>query len=169
MSRRLRIRLLLVIAACVVGAGVASATIQRSASNADFAEYATVTAVRIDMLALDAALEQAIHARSAVAFKRFGDAQHSFAKSMAEALARDEEPEELAELAKQDKLADAWSDRAERKIAQLQDPHVARVEQADAVRTQLLNGMLRSNRELLDELAKERDVRQRSALLRPIG
>ena len=169
MSRRLRIRLLLVIAACVVGAGVASATIQRSASNADFAEYATVTAVRIDMLALDAALEQAIHERSVAAFKRFGDAQDGFTKSMAKALARDEEPEELAELARQDKLADAWSDRAERTMAQLQDPHVARVAHDDAVRTQLLNEFLRANRDLLDELAEERDVRQRGALLLPIA
>ena len=65
MSKRLRIRLLLVIAACVVGAGVASATIQRSASNADFAEYSGVNDLRVNMLSQDAALQEALHEPSA--------------------------------------------------------------------------------------------------------
>ena len=169
MSRRLRIRLLLVIAACVVGAGVASATIQRSASNADFAEFATVTTLRFDMLALDAALQQAIHERSTAAFKRFDRAQDRFEIGMARALARDEEPEELAELARQQQLATAWTDRAERTVLRLGEPHVARVAHSDPARTQLVQGFLRSNADLLDELADERGARQRSAQQWPIA
>jgi hypothetical protein len=51
MSSRLRIPVLLLIVVCVVGAGVASSAIQRSASNADFAEFEGVTTVRGAMLA----------------------------------------------------------------------------------------------------------------------
>jgi diguanylate cyclase (GGDEF)-like protein len=43
MSSRRRIHVLLLIVVCVVGAGIVSAAIQRSASNADFAEFAGVT------------------------------------------------------------------------------------------------------------------------------
>ena len=60
MSSRLRIHVLLVIVVCVVGAGVASSAIQRSASNADFTEFQGVTALRGAMLAQQTALQDTI-------------------------------------------------------------------------------------------------------------
>ena len=167
MSGRLRIRLLLVIAACVVGAGVASATIQRSASNADFEEYAGVTAIRVGMLAQDAALQQALHERTAATVERFSDARHAFDIRIAKARARDEEADEEESLARQQQLADDWGARAERAVAELVEKRSD--EQLDPARAQLLQAFLTENGKLLADLAKEREARQRHALQLPIG
>ena len=170
MSRRLRIRLLLVIAACVVGAGVASATIQRSASNADFAEYSGVNALRVDMLAQDAALQEVINERSSGAVERFTDARHAFGLTLAKARARDEEADEKASLARQQQLADDWSQRAELAVAGVvQGPRRAAADHGDAARTGLLTAFLKENSSLLADLAEEREARQQHALELPIG
>jgi diguanylate cyclase (GGDEF)-like protein len=170
MSKHLRIRLLLVIAACVVGAGVASATIQRSASNADFEEYQDVTAVRIDMLAQDAALQELLHEPSDRALTRFNDARHAFDQSLAEARSTEAEAHHGGVLARQQRLADEWSRHAGSGLAALTDPRQReRAVHEDSERPDLLQAFLASNAELLDELEEERRERQDRALWIPIG
>src|SRR5215218_2366576 len=166
---RLRIRLLLVIAACVVGAGVATAVIQRSASDPDFVEYADIAGLRIDMLAQAAALEQAVHAPTASSVERFSDARHSFAIGMAKAGARKEEADEEASLARLQRLADRWAKRAELAVAEIVAGPPARADRPDPARAQALEAFLRENAELLADLKAERVTRQRGALLLPIG
>jgi diguanylate cyclase (GGDEF)-like protein len=170
MSTRLRLRLLLVIAACVMGAGVATAVIQRAASNADFAEYANVAELRTDMLAQFAALQEVLFDPSSRSLERFSDARHEFQITMARALARDEEPEELEALRRQEEFADAWTARAEQGVATAIAHRGAGREAADdPERRRLLRAFLDANGAMLGELAEERKARQRRALLHPIG
>ncbi len=165
------IRLLLVIAACVVGAGVASATIQRSASNADFGEYSGVTALRVDMLAQDAALQAVIHERSSGAVERFTDARHAFALTLAKARARDEEADEKASLARQaaarGRLGAAC--RARRSRASSKGPAAWPPTTATLPGRASCTAFLNENGKLLADLAEEREARQQHALELPIG
>ena len=169
MSTRLRIRLLLVIAACVVGAGVASATIQRSASNADFAEYSGVNDLRVNMLTQAAALREALHDPSSRSLERFTDARHTFQVSMAKSLARDEEADEVASLKQQGQIAEAWTQRAERSLAPvIESGRARRTDEVDPQRTRLVQAFLKENGVLLADLAEEREERQQHALELPL-
>ena len=60
MSNRLHLRLFLVVAACLLGAGTAGSLIQRAAANADFREYSQLTESRSALLEEAAALQSAI-------------------------------------------------------------------------------------------------------------
>jgi diguanylate cyclase (GGDEF)-like protein len=169
MSKRLRIRLLLVIAACVMGAGVASATIQRSASNADFAEYSAITALRIDMLDQAAALQAAVHDPDAATIERFTDARHAFALSLADARTSADEADERESVVRQQRLADDWAKRAELTIAGIVKEGTKHGEEADPARARLLQAFLQENSRLLADLAEEREERQAHALRLPIA
>jgi GGDEF domain-containing protein len=168
MSSRLRIPVLLLIVVCVVGAGVASSAIQRSASNADFAEFEGVTTVRGAMLAQQTALQDTIQQHTSRAIQSFNATRHEFQDALAAARTRAEPGFERANLARQQRLGDAWGDRADAAV----DTVVARrpgANRDDETRDRIVDDFMRENRALLAHLRVKRAVRQQRALLLPIG
>ncbi len=171
MSRRLRLRLLLVIAACVVGAGVASATIQRSASNADFGEYEGVNGrPRRRCSPRTRRCNRLLHERSERALTRFNEAQPRLRP----------EPRQGA-LARRGARRGAGARPSAAPRGRLDAPrrlgagraHRSAPPRAGGPRgprrTDLLQAFLATNAELLDELARERKERQAYALRLPIA
>ena len=168
MSSRLRIPVLLLIVVCVVGAGVASSAIQRSASNADFAEFEGVTTVRGAMLAQQTALQDTIQQHTSRAIQSFNATRHEFQDALAAARTRAEPGFERANLARQQRLGDAWGDRADAAV----DTVVARrpgANRDDETRDRIVDDFMRENSALLAHLRVKRADRQQRALLLPIG
>jgi diguanylate cyclase (GGDEF)-like protein len=170
MSTRLRIRLFMVVAICVVGVGIASALIQRAASAADFREYQQLAEVRASFLEQDAALQSAIAGASASASTAFHTAERQLGKALAGADGHHEDAAEEALHARQDDLLARWTALAERDLGALKAPGgraVAR--RGERERGPLLRSILVVNGKHSDDLAAERERRQRTALLLPIG
>jgi diguanylate cyclase (GGDEF)-like protein len=168
MSRRLRIHVLFVIAVCVVGAGVASSAIQRSASNSDFAEFEGVTTVRGAMLAQQTALQDTIQQHSTRAIQSFNATRQAFGDALAKARARADESSERANFARQQRLADDWAQRADEAV----DAVVAGrpgANRDDEARDRIVQDFLHENSVLLTHLRDKRADRQRRALLLAIG
>jgi diguanylate cyclase (GGDEF)-like protein len=169
MSSRLRIRLVLAVAACVVAAGLVSALIQREAARADFREFERVTELRTALLELDDAFDRATRTRSQADVSAFHAAQRRYDRIELGAIAADEEAGEKTLLAREQTLARAWSDSAEGEISALR-PDDAREPAARGAqeRAALLRDFLAVNRTYAYELAAERERRQRTATLLPV-
>jgi diguanylate cyclase (GGDEF)-like protein len=167
-SSRLRIRLFLIVAACVVGAGIASALIQRSASTLDLREYRLLTDVRAAFLEQNAALQSAIAGSDDPG--AFHDAESRLNRAVAESDQREEEPAEERLHVRQESLLRRWTELAERDLTILGRPGGrAMARRGEAQREPLLRDILAINREHSVALAEERERRQRLALLLPIG
>ncbi len=170
MSSRLRIRLVLVVAACVVGAGLASSLIQREAARSSFLEYERVTEMRNALLEQDAALHTAMETGSPAAVRAFHAAERRFDQAAAEAAAADEEDGEELLQRRQEQLALAWIESAEADLVALQpDVRSALADRRERERTTLLEDFLSASRGLSSELAAERGRRDRVAMLLPVA
>ena len=170
MSSRLRLRLFVVVAACVVVAGAASGLIQRSASRADFREYQQLVEMRAAMLEQNSALQSAIAGSAAGAVGEFHAAERRLGEALAATSTRREEPAEEALRARQAALSERWITLAERDLGELAGRGGrAAATRGEAERHALLEQFLTVNGAHRDELAEEREQRQRSAMLLPLG
>ena len=170
MSSRLRIRLFLVVASCVIAAGVASSLIQRASARADFSEYQQLTQMRAALLDQDSALQSALAGTSARPSQTFRAAEQRLDRAAAAADARHPQPEEKALLARQVKFAADWTQLAERALVTLGRPGAAAAaRRGERARDGLLGNFLAVNRAHHRVLAEKRVERQRTAMLLPLG
>jgi diguanylate cyclase (GGDEF)-like protein len=170
MSGRLRLRLFALVAGCVIVAGAASGLIQRAASRADFREYQQLTEMRASFLEQDSALQSAIAGTSTGAVGAFHAAERRLGQAAAAAAIRREDPSEEALHARQAVLAESWTALAERDLGELKGRGGrAAARRGEAARRALLEQFLAVNARHSDELAAEREHRQRTAMLLPLG